>query len=171
MKKTAVFFGILLCALCLFLTAGAAGEHGAQVSRLPARLNVIGEEAFAGSAFEVLAIPEGIRSIGEGAFADMPNLTELRFADNTQLFTGRESIRLSGRREKPETPFREDGIRNAAAVPAARQETNRTPGAEKSAGTAEDTQNEKPRPGRDGGEPDESPRTCAALHPLDLRFP
>ena len=45
---------------------------------LPANLKSIEEEAFAGSAFEGVIIPEGCESIGSRAFADCPNLVYIK---------------------------------------------------------------------------------------------
>ena len=45
---------------------------------LPADLNTIEAEAFAGAAFEAVVIPEGCKTIGSRAFADCPNLVYVR---------------------------------------------------------------------------------------------
>ena len=64
MKKKIIFLGILLCAVC-FLTAAAAEDagNGKTAARLPAKLTVIGEDAFAGTAFEAVELPGSISRI------------------------------------------------------------------------------------------------------------
>lgn len=46
---------------------------------LPAALQVIESEALQGSAAERIVIPEGVTTIGSGAFANCPNLRQLYF--------------------------------------------------------------------------------------------
>ena len=44
---------------------------------LPAFLNEIGEEAFAGIAVRMVVVPDGCTSIGSRAFANCPNLVRI----------------------------------------------------------------------------------------------
>lgn len=55
-------------------------EHSDEVmdkAALPTGLTEIGEEAFAGTAFEIIVIPDGMKYIPAGTFTDMPNLKEI----------------------------------------------------------------------------------------------
>lgn len=48
------------------------------VSALPAGLTEIGDSAFMGTAAECYSLPDGVKRIGSRAFADCPNLREIR---------------------------------------------------------------------------------------------
>ena len=58
--------------------AAIDGALGDADLTLPAGLQVIGEEAFSGVAARVVCIPDGVTSLGGCAFADCPNLIQVR---------------------------------------------------------------------------------------------
>ena len=52
------------------------------VFRLPAYLEFIAEEAFAGTAAEAVVLPETVTEIGDRAFAEMPRLVAINIPDS-----------------------------------------------------------------------------------------
>ena len=75
----------VLCLLPLFGIASAeeteAGNGG--TFKLPASLLVIEDEAFAGTAAQTVILPEGLESIGAGAFEDVPTLKDVYIPNTT----------------------------------------------------------------------------------------
>ena len=70
--------------------AGSAGQSSFSVHdpaleavfRLPAYLEFIAEEAFAGTAAEAVVLPETVTEIGDRAFAEMPRLVAINIPDS-----------------------------------------------------------------------------------------
>ncbi len=68
---------------------------------LPAALTEIGDEAFAGSAFTYVRLPENAVSIGWHAFADCPNLSSIYIPEQTtqineEAFGDKQSLNILG---------------------------------------------------------------------------
>ena len=69
--------------------------------RLPASLQMIGDEAFEGTAIVSVELPETVETIGERAFAAIPTLHSVKIPDNTReiaetAFAGSNNITLTG---------------------------------------------------------------------------
>lgn len=71
MKRFVFFFAIIML---LFFSAT---DSVAETTSFPAAITEIQNEAFRGSKFEKIVFPDGLLSIGDNAFADCPNLTEV----------------------------------------------------------------------------------------------
>ena len=65
---------LLLAFAALVCRPAPGGAEGTAAFSLPASLQVIGEEAFAGTAIENTELPESLTSVGDGAFSDIPCL-------------------------------------------------------------------------------------------------
>ena len=69
--RNAVLLLVFAALACRPVPAGAEGTEG---FTLPASLQVIGEEAFAGTAIENMELPESVTTVGDGAFSGIPGL-------------------------------------------------------------------------------------------------
>ncbi len=88
-KKTIFVFLTVICGLLLFSSASADGGF-----TLPEGIQVIGEDAFAGTAIEEVTLPESVVRVEEGAFADTPELTEIHIEKPSNLFLGENTAFL-----------------------------------------------------------------------------
>ena len=84
MKKTVLIWVFLIVLICLPMASGAEGFT------LPASMEVIEEEAFAGTAIENVEFPESLTEVGDRAFADNPDLEIVTFPA-TEILTVSDS--------------------------------------------------------------------------------
>ena len=96
MKK--MFLGVLLFTALICLPAFAEAEG----FTLPASLQVIEEEAFAGTAIENVEFPESLTAVGDRAFAELPGLetvtilpTDILTVSDT-AFEGSSNVMIRG---------------------------------------------------------------------------
>ncbi len=75
MRRIAVLF-ILILTLAITLILGAASADDG-VLTLPADTVIIGEQAFYGTDAEIIILPEGVTSIGNGAFGGSQSLRKV----------------------------------------------------------------------------------------------
>lgn len=66
------------------VVTGEGGEEEYSVLKLPDGLKAIERQAFAGTAAEIVVVPEGCEAIGALAFADCPNLKEVNIPASVQ---------------------------------------------------------------------------------------
>ncbi len=75
----------LLAMLMAFTCAEAAEEENVPAQfRLPASLRIIDEEAFEGTSFEFVDLPESVEEIGDRAFANIESLKVLKISRNAR---------------------------------------------------------------------------------------
>ena len=101
MKKSGLFvFLAVICGLILF--SSACAEEG---FTLPEGIRIIGEDAFAGTAIEEVTLPESVFLVEKGAFADAPNLEKIHVENPDKLF-GRMGLSSSRQPMTIERPSR-----------------------------------------------------------------
>lgn len=87
-KKRFVIFTVLFVLIILPLSSTISTEGtDAEADRLftlPSSLLIIEDEAFEGVAAQTVVFPDGLQSIGKGAFANASSLKEVYIPDSTQ---------------------------------------------------------------------------------------
>lgn len=68
---------VLLVFAAVVFGSAPAGADGTAAFTLPASLQVIEEEAFAGTAIERTELPESVTAVGDGAFSGIPGLASV----------------------------------------------------------------------------------------------
>ena len=185
MKKIMPFISVLfMFSLLSFLSVMFAPEKDDAFSRnfaLPSSLLVIEDEAFMGSAFEDVVIPEGVESIGARAFADNHSMKTVTVPDSVyaigaEAFGETDGLVIIG--ESGSFAEKWAMIHSVAFMPAEHTVTLRVMGSRERY-EALDVENGtvqteiKPRVWIRDSAQVRTPRSCekGGMHPIDLVFP
>ena len=185
MKKIISFISVLfMFSLLSFLSVMFAPEGEEDFARsfaLPSSLLVIEDEAFMGSAFEDVVIPEGIERIGARAFADNRSMKTVKLpgsvcAIGAEAFGETDGLVIIG--EGGSYAEKWAFLHHVAFIPADHNVTLCVTGSmdrhEALEADGSMVQAEvKARVWFQGPDQDRTPRSCekAKLHPIDLAFP
>ncbi len=180
MTKKAVIFAILAVICGLFLFSSAFAEEG---FKLPEGLQVIGEDAFAGTAIEEVTLPASVVQVEQGAFADTLELKAIHFEKPENLFGYADPVILRGpvtieRPEKiPNPSGRTIDLSEPALPPQGSGNDNRKQRtAEEDENNPEDGKTRQsdfiPNRARQTGEgTTQKPQERAEIHPVECDFP